>query len=105
MNRSWSRREVLKAVGATAAGAVPPTGALAGLVPQRIEFPPYQPSRPLDNPVTAIVAGAGNRGNVYASFSEKFPSELRIVGFAEPVPFRSDQFARRYNTLELIAGS
>jgi predicted dehydrogenase len=97
MNRTWSRREILKAVGATAAGAMVFDKAYAGLAPQPIEFPPDPSFKPLDRPVTAIVAGAGNRGNTYSSFAEKFPSELKIVGFAEPVPFRSQRFARRYS--------
>jgi len=97
MNRSWSRREMLKAVGVTAAGAMIPPQAYVELVPRPVEFRPDPFSRPPDRPVTAIVAGAGNRGNVYASFSEKFPAELKIVGFAEPIPFRSDRFTRRYS--------
>jgi predicted dehydrogenase len=96
MNRPWTRRDVLKAVGATAAGAMLTIEAHADILPHPIEFPPDPLAGPLDRPVTAIVAGAGSRGNVYASYSEQFPAELKIVGFAEPIPFRSNRFARRY---------
>jgi predicted dehydrogenase len=96
MNRSWNRRDALKAIGITAAGVMIPNGAYADLVPQPIEFPDDTTLRQIEKPVTAIVAGAGNRGNVYASYSERNPSALKIVGFAEPIPFRSKRFADRY---------
>lgn len=53
---------------------------------------PARPSRP----ITAVVLGAGNRGNVYASYAERFPEELKIVGVAEPIEFRRSRFATRY---------
>ncbi len=96
MKHSWSRREILRAVGATAAGSFIPAEAFAHLEPHAIEFPQDTAYTPPDKPVTAIVAGAGNRGNVYASYAEKAPADLKIVGFAEPIPFRSERFARRY---------
>jgi predicted dehydrogenase len=74
-----------------------PASAYADLIPQPIEFPEDTTLKPMARPVTAIVAGAGNRGNVYASYSEKNPSALKIVGFAEPIPFRSQRFAKRYS--------
>jgi len=48
-------------------------------------------------PVTAIVLGAGNRGNTYAGYSLKFPDELKIIGVAEPIDFRRKRFAEKYN--------
>ena len=97
MNRQWTRRELLKTLGATTAGLALPHSALSELLDRPVEFPPHPLSKPLERPVTAIVAGAGNRGNVYSSYAQKFPSELKIVGFAEPIPFRSDRFAKKYN--------
>ncbi len=47
-------------------------------------------------PVTAIVCGAGNRGNTYAKYSLKFPDELKIVGVAEPIDFRRKRFSEQY---------
>jgi predicted dehydrogenase len=96
MNRRWSRRDLLKTLGASTAGAVISQSALAELVRQPVEFPPHPFSQPPEKPVTAIVAGAGNRGNVYASYALKYPPELRIVGVAEPIPFRNDRFTRKY---------
>ena len=51
----------------------------------------------LERPVTAIVLGAGNRGNVYGRFSLAFPNELDMVGVAEPILFRNDRFAKSHN--------
>jgi predicted dehydrogenase len=50
----------------------------------------------VSRPITAVVLGAGNRGNVYASYAEKFPNELKIVGVAEPIEVRRSRFAARY---------
>jgi predicted dehydrogenase len=55
---------------------------------------------PLRKPVTAIVVGAGNRGNVYASYGRKSPEELKIVGVAEPIPYRNERMAREYGIEE-----
>jgi len=35
-------------------------------------------------PVTLVVAGAGGRGAIYASFAKHFPERARVVGVAEP---------------------
>jgi len=83
-------------MGTMGAGAITLKHGYAGPSPLPIEFAPNQLFKPLGKPVTAIVAGAGNRGNVYSSYAKKFPSELKIVGFAEPIPFRSERFARNY---------
>lgn len=44
--------------------------------------------------VTAILFGAGQRGvDAYASYALQFPSELKMVGVAEPRDDRRDAFA------------
>ncbi len=53
--------------------------------------------KPLDKPVTAIVLGAGNRGNVYGGYSVLHPDELNIVGVAEPNLLRNERFATIHN--------
>jgi predicted dehydrogenase len=62
-----------------------------------VELTPDPLFRSPDRPVTAIVAGAGARGNTHASYAVQYPSELKIVGVAEPVPFRRDRFVKKYN--------
>ncbi len=34
--------------------------------------------------ITVIIVGAGNRSNVYLTYAEKHPKDLRIVGVVEP---------------------
>lgn len=48
-------------------------------------------------PITAIVIGAGDRGErAYAPYALKHPSELRIVGVAEPDAERRARFAKAH---------
>ncbi len=96
MKQQIDRRTWLQVVGAAGAGAVFEQRALAELLNRPIEFPPHPLTRPLDRPVTAIVAGAGGRGNTYAGYSLKFPEQLKIAGFAEPIKVRSERFAATY---------
>ena len=96
-NRSWKRRDVLKA-GSLIALAAP----LAGLPFKNkdgglpISLPQDARFKKLARPVTAVVLGAGSRGNVYASYSQKYPDELKIVGVAEPIEYRRKKFSALY---------
>lgn len=47
-------------------------------------------------PVTAIIIGAGGRGMTYASFSQEHPERLRIVGVAEPREWNRTTMAETY---------
>jgi predicted dehydrogenase len=51
---------------------------------------------PIDRPVTAIVIGAGKRGNIYGNFSLQYPDQLRIVAVAEPNQVRNERFAANH---------
>lgn len=42
----------------------------------------------LNKPLTAIIIGAGGRGNVYAQYAERFPNSLKIVGVSDINEFR-----------------
>ncbi|MFT3946975.1 MAG: Gfo/Idh/MocA family oxidoreductase [Agriterribacter sp.] len=53
--------------------------------------------RPLLKPVTAILIGAGNRGNIYADYALINPGELNIIGVAEKDAVRNGRFARKHN--------
>ena len=80
MKNEISRREMLRISGLAAAG-IP----LFNLLPKDIQAKPIIiPLNPEfkdpDKPVTAVVIGAGNRGNVYAGYALKYPKELKIVG-------------------------
>lgn len=47
-------------------------------------------------PITAVIVGAGHRAMVYASYARKHPGELRIVGVADPDPFRRQLAAETF---------
>lgn len=47
-------------------------------------------------PITAVVLGAGSRGDIYASYALAHPEELEIVAVAEPRPDRLRQFAEKH---------
>ncbi|MEN8156626.1 MAG: Gfo/Idh/MocA family oxidoreductase [Bacteroidota bacterium] len=99
--KKWNRRDLLKSFSAAAIGAAVAKPALGNQVsqanPTLPEFLINRKYRKPGEPVTAVVLGAGNRGNAYASYAEKFPDELKIVGVAEPIPHRREQFSKRYN--------
>lgn len=42
----------------------------------------------MNDPLTAVIVGAGHRSMLYASYAIQHPDELRIVGVADPDPFR-----------------
>ena len=54
-------------------------------------------NKDIEEPVTVITLGAGNRGNVYGNFGVEFPKELNIVGVAEPIPTRNERYAKKHN--------
>ena len=48
------------------------------------------------NPIQIMIIGAGNRGNVYASYSKSFPDEMQVLAVAEPNPKKRNAFAKAY---------
>src|SRR5688572_1660255 len=93
-----NRRKLLKSLSLSIGGTVISTRVLAKLADDRYEFaiPPNPAHKPMGKPVTAITLGAGNRGTVYGNYAAKFPAELKIVGVAEPIPFRNDKYAKTH---------
>ena len=51
----------------------------------------------IDKPITAIILGAGSRGNVYGNYGVQFPKELDIIGVAEPIPIRNERYSKKHN--------
>ena len=47
--------------------------------------------------ITAILLGAGQRGEIYANYGLAFPNELKMVGVAEPRADRRELFAKQHN--------
>ncbi|HIE43416.1 MAG TPA: hypothetical protein EYP78_01290 [Candidatus Omnitrophica bacterium] len=48
-------------------------------------------------PLTAVIVGAGHRAMTYASYAQNHPDELRIVGVADLLELRRRQVAEIYN--------
>ena len=67
----------------------------------------------MENLITAILIGAGNRGMyLYGNYALKFPDKLKFVAVAEPIQYRKEKFARlhdiplkrTYNSWEEVLG-
>ena len=50
----------------------------------------------LEKPVTAILIGAGHRGNIYADYAVKNPDELKLVGVVDPNNQRLNKIKKRH---------
>ena len=51
----------------------------------------------MDKQITAILVGAGNRANTYASVQFNFPEKLKVVGLVDPNPERMKFMKERFN--------
>ncbi|MCU0338565.1 MAG: Gfo/Idh/MocA family oxidoreductase [Spirosomaceae bacterium] len=94
-----NRRNILKTLGLSAGATMIGSNALSSDI-QEISFPPNPDYIALAVPVTAIVLGAGNRGNVYGRYALAFPNEVKMVGVAEPIPFRNEKFAKSHGVTD-----
>ena len=47
--------------------------------------------------IDTIIVGAGGRGLAYGRFATAFPSEIRVVGLAEPDPIRRERFLSEHD--------
>lgn len=89
------RRKLLKSLGIAVGGGMISIKVLARISENSYEYQiPENPLHlPITKPVTAITLGAGNRGMVYGGFAAQNSNELKIVGVAEPIPFRNNRYA------------
>ncbi|AEI50142.1 Gfo/Idh/MocA family oxidoreductase [Runella slithyformis] len=90
-----NRRDVLKTLGLTAGAAALTSTAQANEI-REITFPENPDYISLAQPITAIVLGAGNRGNVYGRYAVAYPGDVKMVGVAEPNEFRNERFAKTH---------
>ena len=105
-----NRRNLLKALSLSVGASIISTDVLAKIGERSFLYNiPDNPNHvALDKPVTAIIIGAGNRGGVYGGYAAKFKEQIKIIGVAEPIPFRNDRCAKihaipqdnRFNTWE-----
>ncbi len=95
------RREALKTIctltGATVALPAMTAAAAKPSKTHTLGAPSQQESITPNRPITAIVLGAGGRGNVYAGYANRYPGEMRIVGVAEPIPYRNERMAKTHD--------
>ena len=88
-----TRREMLRAMGLISAGGLVRAKAIGNVPITEVREDVGAPPPFEGNPITAITLGAGNRGNVYGNYALKNPGQVRIVGVAEPIPFRNQRYA------------
>ena len=50
-----------------------------------------------NKPLKAVLVGAGNRANVYASTSADHPDKLKVVGIVDPDPVRREIMREKYD--------
>jgi hypothetical protein len=50
----------------------------------------------VSKPVTVVILGAGQRGSVYASYAEKYPECMKVVGVADIIKGRADKMAKTH---------
>jgi len=93
--QTLNRRSVLKAIGLTAGATAVGTSAEATTV-KEITFSPNPHYISIAQPITAIVLGAGNRGNVYGRYAVAYPNDVKMVGVAEPNEFRNERFSKTH---------
>jgi predicted dehydrogenase len=101
-DKTMERRKAIKAIGAAAGGAAffPQLLAATPQDTQSLGAPKTYEWKKPDRPLTAAVMGAGNRGHVYAGYALANPEELKIVGVAEPIPWRRERFAAQHGIPE-----
>lgn len=51
----------------------------------------------LDKPLTAVIIGAGARGNVYAHYADRYSGSLQIVGVSDINEFRREKMGDRFS--------
>lgn len=95
MDGKYSRREILRTLGLSAA-ALPLSSWAFNEKGERIILPDNPLHKKPVKPVTAITCGAGNRGNVYGNYAIQYPEQLDIVGVAEPIPVRNQRYAEKH---------
>mgnify|MGYP000583820599 CR=1 FL=1 len=84
-------------MGLISAGGLVRAKAVGSIPVNEIHDNPEPPLKFEGKTVTAITLGAGNRGNVYGNYALKNPGQLRIVGVAEPIPYRNQRYAEKHS--------
>lgn len=94
------RSEFLKLMGLTAVGAAFAPSILANGKSDNVQHIDAQIKdlkATVDRPVTFLVLGAGNRGNVYAGYAKRYPNCMKIVGVADINRLRLENMSEDHN--------
>lgn len=99
MEKRWSRRDAIRALGLSLGTTAIPFSSWAA---DENNYPILLPEIKLnlDKPVTAITCGAGSRGNVYGNYAVQYPEQLDIIGVAEPIAIRNERYAKKHSIKE-----
>jgi len=100
MAQEWSRRDLLKTMGALSVGAAMSNQLWAGPMQEADYTWDYTQLPKAGRKITAITLGAGSRGNVYGNYALKHPDELDIIGVAEPIPLRNERYSKNHNIID-----
>ena len=94
------RSEFLKLMGLTAVGAAFAPSILANGKSDNVQHIDAQIKdlkASVNRPVTFLVLGAGNRGNVYAGYAKRYPDCMKIVGVADINRLRLENMSEDHN--------
>lgn len=95
-----NRRDILKTISLTVGAGIIHTDVLGSIGENSFLYNvhvDHTEHKVLEKPVTAITLGCGGRGRVYGNYALKFPQNLKIVGLAEPIPVRNENYAKAHN--------
>lgn len=90
-----NRRQALKVLGLGATSLL--TYPYGNKEKKNIYLPDLTNFKKPEKAVTAIVLGAGNRGNTYGGYSLKYPEHLDIIGVAEPIDIRRERYIDKHD--------
>ena len=91
------RRKMLKTLGLAALGTSIATNGGAMTMVEDVASPSKQQVK-ANKPIEVIVIGAGSRGwGAYSSYGLQFPDQLKVVGVAEPIPYRRERISKAFN--------
>jgi predicted dehydrogenase len=96
MNQNWTRRDMLKSLGLASVGLSIAKISTANFTEKDYHYNYLSEIPKPERKITAIVCGAGNRGNVYGGYALQHPDELDIVGVAEPIEIRRNRFSEKH---------
>jgi len=95
--KQWSRRDMLRASGMLAFSAAMTSELFGYTMETRVLKSSPDPRHvSINQPVRFVIIGYGSRGSLYASYSEKHPSEMKVVGVADIREIRRENARKKY---------